>query len=294
MAYSSKRHTRLRKGYLLTKQLEERERALGVKKDKVKKALEGGAPLSHEVRGEAVALGALLEYDDTSATQAVAERTGLDDEYAKNGEEPKLLLTTSRSPSSRLSQFAKEMRHLFPNCQRVNRGKHVLGEIVDAARKAGVSDLLIVHETKGQPDALIVSHMPYGPTAHFTIRNAVLRHDIEGITDTYSGAPPHLVFEGMNSQLGQRLKVILQHLFPPPKERSKRIVSFINKGDILHFRHHMFDAVQGEVLLKEAGPRFELIPYKIVQDTVESRTGEVEWVLHPFTNAAKRKNYLST
>jgi len=32
-----------------------------------------------------------------------------------------ILITTSRDPSSRLTQFAKEMRLVVPNAQRVNR-----------------------------------------------------------------------------------------------------------------------------------------------------------------------------
>jgi hypothetical protein len=34
---------------------------------------------------------------------------------------PQILVTTSRDPSSRLIQFAKEMRLVVPNSQRVNR-----------------------------------------------------------------------------------------------------------------------------------------------------------------------------
>lgn len=51
----------------------------------------------------------------------------LDDEYAKLGErEPRVLVTTSRSPSSRLTQFAKELRLIFPNADRINRGSQVV------------------------------------------------------------------------------------------------------------------------------------------------------------------------
>ncbi len=50
-------------------------------------------------------------------------RTHIDDEYAHAGErDPKILITTSRDPSSRLVQFAKEVKLLLPNSQRVNRG----------------------------------------------------------------------------------------------------------------------------------------------------------------------------
>jgi len=53
-------------------------------------------------------------------------RTHIDDEYAHAAErEPKVLITTSRDPSSRLVQFAKELKLVFPNSQRINRGGQV-------------------------------------------------------------------------------------------------------------------------------------------------------------------------
>jgi hypothetical protein len=76
----------------------------------------------------------------------------VDDEYARAGIfDPKILITTSRDPSSRLQQFSKEMRLVFPNSQRINRGNHVMKEIVDACRANEVTDLIILHEHRGQP-----------------------------------------------------------------------------------------------------------------------------------------------
>ena len=76
----------------------------------------------------------------------------VDDEYANAGiEEPTILITTSRNPSSRLSQFAKEMRLVVPNAQKMNRGGHTIPEIIDACKSKGISDILVVHETRGQP-----------------------------------------------------------------------------------------------------------------------------------------------
>lgn len=102
-----------------------------------------------------------------------------DDEYRLAGvEDPKIMVTTARDPSSRLKRFTKEVRLLFPGAQRLNRGNMVLGEMVQVCRANEVSDLVIVHEHRGEPDGLIVSHMPYGPTAYFSLSNVVMRHDI--------------------------------------------------------------------------------------------------------------------
>ena len=48
----------------------------------------------------------------------------MDDEYAKAAEsEPRVLLTTSRDPSSRLQQFAKELKPLFPTPRESTEGR---------------------------------------------------------------------------------------------------------------------------------------------------------------------------
>ena len=50
----------------------------------------------------------------------------MDDEYAHAGEEdPRMLITTSRDPSTRLVSFAKELKLVFPNSKRINRGGQV-------------------------------------------------------------------------------------------------------------------------------------------------------------------------
>lgn len=151
--------------------------------------------------------------------------------------DPKILITTSRDPSSRLQQFAKELRLVFPNSQRINRGNHVINEIVTACKSNDVTDLLIVHEHRGIPDGLIVSHFPYGPTVYFSLHNVVLRHDIRDKNQgTVSEAYPHLIFSNFSTKLGSRIKSVLQHLFPVPKEDSKRVMSFVNQSDYVSFR----------------------------------------------------------
>jgi U3 small nucleolar ribonucleoprotein protein IMP4 len=78
--------------------------------------------------------------------------THIDDEYAWAGvEDPKIMVTTSHSPSSRLKQFAKELRLIFPNSQRLNRGNYVMSQLVQACRANDVTDLIIAHEHRGEP-----------------------------------------------------------------------------------------------------------------------------------------------
>lgn len=227
--------------------------------------MEEGKALPTEHLGEARQLHHESELDIHEVDDVV---TGtVDDEYATVGvREPKVCVTTSRDPSSRLKQFAKEIKLCFPNAQAINRGNHRVDELMDACRKADFTDVVLLNETRGMPDAMVISHLPFGPTAYFTLSNCVLRHDIpecKPASQTY----PHLVLDGLNSKIGRRLARIIQALYPVPKEDSKRVITFANRDDFISFRHHMYTKPQGNVTLEEAGPRFEMQPYEVNECT---------------------------
>lgn len=229
-------------------------------------------------------------------TALLGPKYSVDDEYNRASlRDPKILVTTSRDPSSRLTQFAKEIRLVFPNSQRINRGGHIIPEIVAACKKNDVTDLIILHEHRGIPDGMIVSHFPYGPTAYFSLHNVTLRHDLQGsLKGTVSEAYPHLIFSNFETKLGSRIKSILQHLFPVPKEDTKRVMTFANQSDFISFRHHTFSATGGkeEPELEEVGPRFELRPYEIKLGTVDMDDADSEWSLRPYMNTARKRDML--
>ncbi|KAF1759738.1 hypothetical protein GCK72_016205 [Caenorhabditis remanei] len=63
----------------------------------------------------------------------------VDSEYRWAGsQDPKIVITTSRDPSSRLKMFAKEMKLIFPNAQRINRGHYDVKQVVQACKAQDV------------------------------------------------------------------------------------------------------------------------------------------------------------
>ena len=196
----------------------------------------------------------------------IALRTTIDDEYnIEFLKEPNILITTSRNASSRLTQFLKEMKLVIPNSERMNRGSYIVKDLVDLCLKKQFTDLIILHEHRGEPDGLIISHMPYGPTIYFGLSNTVLRHDLKEKPDTMSEAYPHLIFNEFSTQLGERVIKILKYLFPVPKVDSKRVITFSNNNDTISFRNHGYEKTDYKTIdLSEIGPRFEMKPYQIV------------------------------
>lgn len=75
-----------------------------------------------------------------------------DDEYRWAGvENPKIVITTSYDPSSKLKVFAKEMKLILPNSQRINRGHYDLKSLLETCRNNNVTDLIMLTENRGVP-----------------------------------------------------------------------------------------------------------------------------------------------
>ncbi|XP_076378116.1 U3 small nucleolar ribonucleoprotein IMP4 [Megalopta genalis] len=164
----------------------------------------------------------------------------------------------------------------------------------DEYRSNDVTDFVIVHEHRGVPDSLVICHLPYGPTAYFTISDVVMRHDIPNI-GTMSEQYPHLVFHNFQTKLGERVASILKYLFPVPKEDSKRIITFANHDDYISFRHHTYKKLNGkDIELTEVGPRFQLKLYEIKLATLDvEATADIEWALRPYMNTSHKRRFLS-
>lgn len=264
------------------------------KERRIRAALEEGKPIPTELRNEEHDLRRQIDLEDQ---ERQVPKSIVDNEYATATiREPKILLTTSRNPSAPLTQFVKELKVVFPNSQRMNRGGQVISEIVEACRSHDITDLILVHEHRGQPDGLIVSHLPHGPTAYFGLLNVVTRHDIKDrkAMGKMSEAYPHLILDNFSTQIGERTATILKHLFPVPKPDSKRIITFANRDDYISFRHHVYEKPGGpkSIDLKEVGPRFELRLYQIKLGTVEQKEAQSEFVLRPYINTAKKQKTL--
>ncbi len=114
----------------------------------------------------------------------------------------------------------QELRLIVPNSQRLNRGSYEFKQLLEACRSNGVTDFLVVHEHRGQPDGLIVCHLPFGPTAYFTISDMVMRHDIPNLGNM-SEQYPHLIFHNFKSKLGERVSAIQVYLHECADEDSE-------------------------------------------------------------------------
>ncbi|KAL9080695.1 MAG: hypothetical protein Q9157_000582 [Trypethelium eluteriae] len=296
-----RRQARQRRDYLYRRALTLRDAEIAQKRAALRASLASGKPLDPAIANDK-SLRQDYKYDESRADRTTEEELGLDDEYAHLSGivDPRVLITTSRSPSSRLSAFAKEIRLLLPTSIRLNRGTLILPNLVSSATASALSDIVILHEHRGTPTALTISHLPHGPTASFSLHNVLLRHDIpDSAAGTVSESYPHLIFEGFTTALGKRIVQILKHLFPPREtltsknKLGSRVVTFRNFEDSIELRHHVFVRTGYQsVELAEVGPRMTMRLFEIRQGTAENKDGDVEWRLNQYTRTAKKKDYL--
>ncbi|KAF1995906.1 Brix-domain-containing protein [Amniculicola lignicola CBS 123094] len=293
-----RKQARERRDYLYRRALTLRDAELASKRAALKSSLASGKPLDPSIANDET-LRADYKYDESRADRTVEDELGLDDEYAQLSGvvDPRILVTTSRDPSSRLGTFAKEIRLLLPTSIRLNRGNLILGNLVNSAKKSGLSDVVLVHEHRGTPTAMTISHLPHGPTASFSLHNVVLRADIpNSARGTVSESYPHLIFESFSTPLGLRVVQILKHLFPPREATAKvgnRVVTFKNIEDSIEVRHHVFVKTGYQsVELAEVGPRMTMRLFEIRAGTLEGKEGDVEWHLNQYTRTARKKDYL--
>lgn len=281
-----RRQARERREYLYRKAIGLQESNLSEKRQQLKAALASGKPLSKELAEDAQLQKDFI-YDES-------EQVEIDDEYsALSGvADPRVIVTTSRDPSVKLLQFSKEIKLMFPNSIKLNRGNYIIPELVKSCTRVAITDLIILHEHRGVPTSITISHFPHGPSAIFTLHNVKLRHDLPNIGNI-SESYPHLIFENFTTKLGKRVEKILKHLFPPgAKKDSSRVITFVNNEDFISVRHHVYIKTKDSVELSEIGPRFEMRLYEIRLGLPDNKDADTEWQLRRFIRTANRKNYL--
>ncbi|KAK3326385.1 anticodon-binding protein [Apodospora peruviana] len=291
-----RKQSRLRRDYLYRRAVTLKDAETAEKRAQLRESLASGRPL-HKDLADDQQLRKDYDYD---VSTDINKDGDIDDEYSELSGvvDPRILVTTSRDPSSRLQTFSKELRLLMPTAIRLNRGNLVLPDLVRSAQSERLSDIILVHEHRGTPTAISISHQPHGPTLMASLHNCVLRHDLpRALAGTVSESFPHLIFEGFSTPLGARVVTILKHLFPPrdataTKAPGNRVITFINYDDNIEVRHHVYVRTgYDSIELSEVGPRFTMRPFQITMGTLENKNAEVEWSLRQYTRTSRKKNY---
>jgi ribosome production factor 1 len=247
------------------------------------------APSTQESRREADE--SVVRPEDTEALEEIQQ--DLLAEFYKEQREPRVLITTCRSPSTYLKRFASCLCKTIPGARYVRRHRYEVRELTRHAAARGYTDLLILNERAKCPNGLLLCHLPNGPTALFRLSRALLPSAIPGhgaMTSHY----PEVLLNNFNTRLGHAVARMLAALFPArPQFQGRRVVTFHNQRDFIFFRQHRYifeppsnantasssNMVTGpRCRLQELGPRFTLKLRSLLLGPYDLRHGEFEWV----------------
>lgn len=247
------------------------------------------------------------ERDDSMVDPQGDEEVDADedqDEFAEHFRKirpPKVLITTSYRPGRRVKQFILEMLRVFPVAVYYDRREFPLKSIVGYAKKEGFTDLVVFNQDRKEVNAMLVVHLPDGPTALFRMRKLKLQKEIKGCGEPTTHKP-ELILNHFDTRLGHRVGRMFACLFhQSPQFRGRQAVTFHNQRDYVFFRHHryVFEEKEkkdktGRVIrrlktrLQELGPRFTLKLLTLQKGTFDSKYGEFEWVKKKDMKAKRR------
>jgi len=192
---------------------------------------------------------------------------------------PKILITTSDRPTRRTNAFCKELKKVVPNAFIKYRRGLDLKNIIPHAVDKEFTDLLVINEDRGEPNGLVLCHLPDGPTAEFKVMNVKLTKEIKKVGEM-TEHEPEVNLHNFSTRLGVTIGRMLSCLFPHrPNYKGRRVVTFHNQRDYIFFRQHRYQFRNAEkVGLHELGPRFILKLRSLQKGTFDSKFGMYEWV----------------
>jgi len=185
-----------------------------------------------------------------------------------------------------LEKFIKELIEAVPHAEYRRRRNYGLKEVISYCKNRKYTNLILIMEKDSNPFALILIHLPDGPTAYFKLSSIKLRKHIRN-----AGKPtshnPEVILNNFNTRLGHTIGRMLASLFDQnPEFRGRRVCTFHNQRDFIFFRHHryIFDNLtektfeHAKAKLQELGPRFTLRLKKLQHGCLDTARGEYEWV----------------
>lgn len=203
-------------------------------------------------------------------------------DYYSKSYEPRVLITYSDNPHSKTRKFGKELARIIPNSLAKVRNRSALKKICTSAIREEYTDVVVINESRTEPDGLIVVHLPDGPTAHFKLSNVRLTKEMRKNHKDINHHRPEVVLTNFSTRLGLTIGRMLGALFHfDPEFKGRRVATFHNQRDYIFFRHHRYEfAKNGEkVKLLELGPRFTLKLRSLQPGLFDTKTGDYEWMI---------------
>ncbi len=127
-----------------------------------------------------------------------------------------LLITTSRRTSNRVRTFIRDLRTVFPNSERFNRGGMSLEELRSRIIASGCSAAFVVTHYKGNPGDIIVYDSSGEERLRIRLESAVLRREVlPGVKIRVNNVASVVVAPGSSDQTTSLAREIASYLNLP-------------------------------------------------------------------------------
>ena len=187
----------------------------------------------------------MREFDDTLVApddEDVQQDEAVDEfaSYFRAEREPKILVTTSDYAHSKTLRFCREFMRTVPNSEFKRRKRMSIKRMVVAASERGYTDIIVVNEDRGIPNALLSIHLTNGPTACFKLSSIKYCKEIRKRSKECNSLRPEVIINNFKTRLGHTMGRMLASWYHyDPEFKGRRVVTFHNQRDYIFFRHHM-------------------------------------------------------
>lgn len=206
---------------------------------------------------------------------------------------PKVIITTNYRPTKRMIDFIKDLLQLIPNSFYYSRRKFAIKKVIEYAKEKDFTDIIVINEDRKKLNAMTMTHLPEGPTAHFKLSSVKLHSEIPG-SGAVSRHKPEVILNNFSTRLGHRIGRMLGSLFhQEPNFKGRRVATFHNQRDFIFFRHHryIFSSME-KARIQELGPQFTLKLKWLQHGTFDTKFGEYEWMHKKEMDTSRKRFFL--
>ena len=214
--------------------------------------------------------------------------------YFEGGKTPKIMFTTAGRTTKATYRLIAALTTIFPNSvQRKKNKDETIKVICKEAEAADFTDVIAINENVKAINALIIIHLPDGPTAHFKLTNLQYKKVKKGLEPGITR--PELILNRFDTRIGRRVGRMLYALMPhDPNFRAHRVCTFHNQRDFIFFRHHRYEFGKDgdKVRLAELGPRFTLKMRSLQEGIFDPEHADFEWKHKVEMDTSRRRFFL--
>jgi ribosome production factor 1 len=231
------------------------------------------------------------------------EESSQDEDESEEEEEnndPKILITTTEMRVAfRTYKMCRELSRILPNAHYFFRKNVRMSKVIPEAIKRKYSAIIAINEDHKEPNGMMITLLPEGPTMNFKLSNVKLSDEIKhangfkGSHNEFTKHKPEIILNNFNTRLGLQLGRSFAALFPhDPQYLGRHCCTFHNQRDFVFFRHHRYIFRNAEkVGLQELGPRFTLKLRSLQKGAFNSKFGEYEWVQKRHEMESNRRKF---